>query len=46
MEACGHYPWFERLLGELGIELWLGDAAQIRAGGSAAAKDGPSLETE
>jgi transposase len=32
MEACGHYPWFERLLGELGFELWLGDAAKIRAG--------------
>jgi transposase len=32
MEACGHYPWFERLLQELGMELWLGDAAQIRAG--------------
>jgi len=31
MEACGHYPWFERLLGELGHELWLGDAGQIRA---------------
>lgn len=31
MEACGHYPWFERLLGELGIELWLGDAARVRA---------------
>jgi transposase len=31
MEACGHYPWFERLLGELGIELWLGDAAKVRA---------------
>src|SRR5438105_4773160 len=31
MEACGHYPWFERLLGELGMELWLGDAAKIRA---------------
>jgi transposase len=31
MEACGHYPWFERLLGELGFELWLGDAAEIRA---------------
>ena len=24
MEACGHYPWFERLLAELGFELWLG----------------------
>src|ERR1700746_3372520 len=33
MEACGHYPWFERLLAELGIELWLGDAAKIRAAG-------------
>jgi transposase len=31
MEACGHYPWFERLLGELGFELWLGDAGRIRA---------------
>jgi transposase len=31
MEACGHYPWFERLLAELGQELWLGDASQIRA---------------
>jgi transposase len=31
MEACGHYPWFERVLGECGIELWLGDAARIRA---------------
>jgi transposase len=31
MEACGHYPWFERLLAELGFELWLGDAAEIRA---------------
>src|SRR5690242_6884271 len=31
MEACGHYPWFERLLAELGFELWLGDTAKIRA---------------
>ena len=31
MEACGHYPWFEGLLGELGFELWLGDAAKVRA---------------
>jgi transposase len=28
MEACGHYPWFERLLEELGFELWFGDAAK------------------
>src|SRR5260221_13196692 len=31
MEACGHYPWFERLLAELGFELWFGDAAKVRA---------------
>jgi len=31
MEACGHYPWFEKLLAELGFELWLGNAAAIRA---------------
>ena len=31
MEACGHYPWFERLLAESGIEVWVGNAAKIRA---------------
>ncbi len=31
MEACGHYPWFERWLEKCGIELWVGDAARIRA---------------
>ena len=31
MEACGHYPWFGRLLAEFGFGLWLGDAAAIRA---------------
>jgi transposase len=31
MEACGHYPWFERLLEELGFELWFGDPARVRA---------------
>lgn len=31
MEACGHYPWFERLMQELGFELWFGDAARVRA---------------
>jgi transposase len=31
MEACGHYPWFGRLREELGHELWLGAAAEIRA---------------
>ena len=29
MEASGHARWFERLLGELGMELWIGDAAKI-----------------
>ena len=31
IEATGHTRWFERLLSELGHELWIGDAAQIRA---------------
>jgi len=31
MEATGHARWFERLLRELGFELWVGDPAQIRA---------------
>ena len=31
MEASGHARWFERLLAELNIELWIGDAAKIRA---------------
>jgi len=31
MEASGHARWFERLLAELNIELWTGDAAKIRA---------------
>ena len=31
MEACGQYPWFEALVAELGMELWVGDAAKIRA---------------
>jgi transposase len=31
MEASGHGRWFERLLEELKIELWMGDAAVIRA---------------
>jgi transposase len=30
MEASGHARWFERLMGELRIELWIGDAAEIR----------------
>jgi transposase len=30
MEATGHSRWFERLLAELGIETWIGDAAKIK----------------
>jgi transposase len=29
MEATGYSRWFERLLAELGFELWIGDAAEI-----------------
>jgi transposase len=31
MEASGQARWFERLLAELNVELWIGDAAEIRA---------------
>jgi transposase len=31
MGASGHARWFERLLAELNVELWMGDAAKIRA---------------
>jgi len=31
IEATGYTRWFERLLGELDHELWIGDAARIRA---------------
>ena len=31
MEASGQARWFERLLTELHFELWIGDAAEIRA---------------
>jgi transposase len=31
MEATGYAHWFERLLGELGFELWIGEPAKIRA---------------
>jgi transposase len=31
LEASGQSQWFERLLAELGHELWIGDAAKIRA---------------
>jgi transposase len=31
IEATGHSRWFERLLADLGFELWIGNAAEIRA---------------
>ena len=31
MEASGHARWFERLVAELNLELWMGDASKIRA---------------
>jgi transposase len=31
IEATGHTRWLERMLAEQGHELWIGDAAQIRA---------------
>jgi transposase len=31
IEATGAMQWFQRLLAELGHELWIGDSAQIRA---------------
>ena len=31
MEATGYAQWFERMLAQLGHELWVGDAAAIRA---------------
>jgi transposase len=31
IEATGSIQWFERLLTELGHELWIGDSAKIRA---------------
>src|SRR4030088_701456 len=31
MEATGYSRWFERLLAELGFEVWIGDPAEIKA---------------
>ncbi len=28
--ACGYSEWFERMLHDLGHEVWVGDATQIR----------------
>jgi transposase len=38
VEATGGIRWFERLLGELGIELWVGDPGKIRAAAARKAK--------
>ena len=34
IEACGNSQWFLDLLERLGHEVWVGDAAQIRASGA------------
>jgi transposase len=31
IEATGYTQWFEQMLAEQGHELWVGDAAEIRA---------------
>jgi transposase len=31
IEASGQSQWFERMLAELGHEVWIGDAAKMRA---------------
>ncbi len=31
MEATGYSRWFERLLAELGFEVWMGNPAEIKA---------------
>src|SRR5260370_42587947 len=31
MEATGYSRWFERLLAELGFEIWIGDPAEIKS---------------
>src|SRR5260370_21533206 len=32
MEDTGYAQWFERMVGEFGHELWIGQASEIRAG--------------
>ena len=43
IEATGYARWFERLLAELGVELWIGDAAEI--GPSESASKRPTART-
>src|SRR5271169_6551647 len=40
VEACGNSQWFVDLLQRLGHEVWIGDAAQIRASYILQEKDG------
>jgi transposase len=41
LEATGYSRWFERLLAALGIEVWIGDAAEIKTKRVRKAKDRP-----
>jgi transposase len=41
LEATGYSRWFERLLAELGIEVWIGDAAEIKTKRVRKQKDRP-----
>src|SRR3984893_9826318 len=43
MEATGYSRWFERLLAELGMELWIGDGAEIKT--NACANRRPTVRT-
>ena len=50
MEATGNSQWFVELVEDLGHEIWIGDAAQIRASYDAQAENGqagrgPHFET-
>jgi hypothetical protein len=40
IEATGHTRWFERMLGELGQELWIGDCGADPGLGGAQTEDG------
>ena len=42
MEACGHYPWFERLLAELGYRAVAGGCGRDPGRDGAQAEDGPA----
>ena len=38
VEATESLRWFERLLGELGMEMWVGDPVKVRAAAARKAK--------